>query len=243
MVKYLKVFSTHLFLLSFLTSYSYPNFLPHSYFPLLLFSLSIIPPYLLLLLVLCLSPLFISASFSPLPPLFLPPSSPVSGHFSCVSSAGCHTWAVRLSLLKIYEPWISYFQLIYFVVCFHFFLLMWVIWQFGVVFKSPPHKHSCITALLFPLTGCHRLWRREEICFRHMLIYSELLVEADRYLFPRGRRESDGDCCYVFIYSTPPDELSHPRMEKFRKHKVFGSAATWIMIEKGRGFWVKLAVI
>lgn len=68
--------------------------------------------------------------------------------------------------------------------------------------------------VLFPLTGCHRL-REKEICFRHMLICGELPVEADRYLFPRSHRESDGDCFYVFISSTPSDELSRPHMENF----------------------------
>lgn len=77
----------------------------------------------------------------------------------------------------------------------------------------------------------HRLRREEEICFYHMLIYSELLVEADRYLFPRGRRESDGGCCYIFISSTPPDELSHPHMENFCSdvlHKEGEKQGVWL---------------
>lgn len=71
------------------------------------------------------------------------------------------------------------------------------------------------TLQLCALAGCHRLQREEEICFHHMLMYSELRAEADRYLFPRGCRESDGDCCYVFITSTLTDELSHHHIEHF----------------------------
>lgn len=70
--------------------------------------LELFPLPLLLLLVLC-------------------PNFPPLLHLRRVIRHACHLQDVTpeqrlsLSLLKIYEPWISYFQLIYLVVCFHFF--------------------------------------------------------------------------------------------------------------------------
>lgn len=181
------------------------------------------------------SPLF--TSFPPLPPL---------SHTPCrVIFHVCHLQDVtpeqRVSLsLSAEDLWALDFIFSAYLPrrLFSFFLLMQVTWQFGVIFKSLPHKHSYIIALCFsPLAGCHRL-REEEICFCHMLICSELPVEADRYLFPCSHRESDGDCFYVFISLTPSDELSQPHMENFcsdmvhkkMKTTVFGSAAAWITI-------------
>lgn len=95
-----------------------------------------------------------------------------------------------------------------------FFLQTRVIWQFRVVFSSPPHKHSYVISLP-PVPPRRPRREREEICFCHMLIYSELPAEAERYLFPRSCRESDGNCYCVFISSTQSDELLHPRRETF----------------------------
>lgn len=166
-------------------------------------------------------------SFTALPP-------PVSGHFSCVSSTGCHTWAACLSLcwrsmsleFNIFSLFILSFVFIFFTDAGHL-----TVWSHFQISATQTLIHYSF--VLFPLAGCHRL-REEEICFHHMLICSELPVEADRYLFPRSHRESDGDCFYVFISSTPSDELSHPHIENFcsgmvhkklKKKKKIGSAA------------------
>lgn len=91
---------------------------------------------------------------------------------------------------------------------------LWVIWQFRVVCSSPPHRRS--HAVSWPPAPPRRpRTEREEICFCHMLIYSEMPAEAERYLFPRSCRESDGDCYGVFISSAQCDELLQPHMETF----------------------------
>lgn len=93
------------------------------------------------------------------------------------------------------------------------------------------------TLQLCALAGCHRLQRQEEICFHHMLMYSELRAEADRYLFPRGCRESDGDCCYVFITSTLTDELSHHHIEHFCSDLVHKERKTRCLAQLQHEWW------
>ena len=202
-------------------------------------SSSVKPPLALLLFYIFSLFLFLPITLIILPfHLFLPPSCflPSWGHFSCTSSARCHTWAACLSLLKIYGSWISYFQLIYLIVCFHFFFYWCGSFDSLASFSNLCCRNTH-TLQLCALVGCHRLQREEEICFHHMLMYSELRADADRYLFPRGCRESDGDCCYVFITSTLTDELSHHHIEHFCSDLVHKERQTRGLAQLKHEWW------
>lgn len=128
-----------------------------------------------------------------------------------------HPLPFTLSVLKIYEACILYLQLIYLVVCFHFF--PWCRSFDSLELFSKPHPtntHTLQQDAFHPhtLAGCHRQLREEQICSCHMLIYSKMMprlsTEAYGCLFPHGCRRSDGDCG-----STRPDDFSHPRTEIF----------------------------